>query len=272
MAAALSNQAAAAPSKSGMDSAAFVPFKLVKRVKLNHNTDTFTFALKDPSAALDLPVSSCIMTKFVGADGKDVVRPYTPVYQYDKGILTLVVKVYPVGGVMSKHIHTLNVGDSLEIKGPFPKLKYEANKWAQIGMVAGGTGLTPCLQVIDAIIANPQDKTQVHLVFANSTPEDILLKARLDEIASKHSNFKVTYVVDEAKAPNPWSGRVGHVNKKLLAETMPAVSDSNLVYVCGPPGFMVAVSGTKNLKDYSQGELTGALKEMGYSEKHVFKF
>jgi cytochrome-b5 reductase len=28
--------------------------------------------------------------------------------------------------------------------------------------VAGGSGLTPMLQVIDAIVSNPEDNTQVH--------------------------------------------------------------------------------------------------------------
>jgi hypothetical protein len=144
--------------------------------------DHFVFALKDASSTPNLPVSSCVMTRFVDANGKDVIRPYTPINQHEKGVLNLLIKVYPQG-VMSRHIHSLKVGDSLEIKGPFPKvrpepltlaqpvirsdclsssshascshsrfafndgsrslllqLKYEANKWKQIGMVAGGTG------------------------------------------------------------------------------------------------------------------------------------
>ena len=48
---------------------------------------------------------------------------------------------------MSKHFGTLKVGDSLDIKGPIVKLKYEPNMKRAIGMVAGGTGITPMLQV-----------------------------------------------------------------------------------------------------------------------------
>ena len=39
------------------------------------------------------------------------------------------------------------------------------------GMVAGGTGLTPMLQVIKEILRNPEDKTSVHLIFANNGEE-----------------------------------------------------------------------------------------------------
>jgi len=52
---------------------------------------------------------------------------------------------------------------------------------------------------------------------------------------------------------------------------MPPPTDENLVLVCGPPGFMAAVSGDK-LPDKSQGPLSGALAELGYSAEGVFKF
>lgn len=41
--------------------------------------------------------------------------------------------------------------------------------------------------------------------------------------------------------------------------------------VCGPPGMMAAISGPKN-PDYSQGEVGGVLKDLGYTSAMVFKF
>jgi cytochrome-b5 reductase len=41
--------------------------------------------------------------------------------------------------------------------------------------------------------------------------------------------------------------------------------------VCGPPGMMNHISGDK-AKDRSQGELTGILKELGYTAEMVYKF
>ena len=38
-------------------------------------------------------------------------------------------------------------GDVMEIKGPFPKFNYVPNMRREIGMIAGGTGITPMLQV-----------------------------------------------------------------------------------------------------------------------------
>ena len=61
-------------------------------------------------------------------------------------------------------------------------------------MLCGGTGIAPMLQVIKEVLRNPDDKTEVSLVFANETFDDILLKSTLDELAAKHANFKGTIV------------------------------------------------------------------------------
>jgi cytochrome-b5 reductase len=44
-------------------------------------------------------------------------------------------------------MHSLKEGDSVNVKGPFAKLDYQANKYKKIGMVAGGTGIAPMIQV-----------------------------------------------------------------------------------------------------------------------------
>jgi cytochrome-b5 reductase len=41
------------------------------------------------------------------------------------------------------------------MKGPIPKIAYTPNMKKHLGMIAGGTGLTPMLQVIRAIVENP---------------------------------------------------------------------------------------------------------------------
>lgn len=120
------------------------------------------------------------------------------------------IKSYP-DGVVAKYLCELKVGDTVEVKGPFPKLKYSPNMKKSIGMVAGGTGITPMLQVIQEVLRNAEDKTELHLIFANNGEEDILLKDLLDSLAVKHKNFKVTYVL--SKAPANWAGATGNTIK-----------------------------------------------------------
>jgi len=48
------------------------------------------------------------------------------------------------------------------------------------------------LQVIEAVLKRPEDWTRISLIFANKTPDDILLKDTLDGLVKRHgSRFKV---------------------------------------------------------------------------------
>jgi cytochrome-b5 reductase len=44
-----------------------------------------------------------------------------------------------------------------------------------------------------------------------------------------------------------------------------------MIFVCGPPGFMEAISGDKT-PSKEQGVLGGVLKSMGWKEEEVYKF
>jgi len=221
--------------------------------------------------SLEMPVASCVVVKAPGIDegGKDVVRPYTPVSSNrDKGHFDFVIKRYETGKA-SKYLTDLKVGQNVEVKGPYAKIQYSPNWKKSVGMLAGGSGLTPMLQILLEALANPEDKTEYTLVFANVSEEDILLKEVLDELAAKHANFKVHYVLQ--KAPAEWTGSVGYITKDTVTKYMPAPSDDSIVLVCGPPAMMKSLSGPKKSPS-DQGELTGFLKELNYNESNVFKF
>lgn len=108
-------QALAAPD--ALDPNAFRSFKLADIKKYNHNTNMLTFAFDDPKAKYNGKTASCVVFK-ANIDGKEVIRPYTPVSRPNTiGQLAFVIKNYPQG-TMSKHVANLKKGDTMEIKGP----------------------------------------------------------------------------------------------------------------------------------------------------------
>jgi len=52
---------------------------------------------------------------------------------------------------MSNHIHQLKIDDELEISKPKESYKYERNKFKSIYLIAGGTGITPMIQVTNIL-------------------------------------------------------------------------------------------------------------------------
>jgi len=251
-----------------MDPEQFQPYELLSKTQVSPNTAVYRFKLPIPDQPLPMPVASFILAQTTGIEEKPTVRPYTPITYDEKGYFELMVKSYP-DGKLSKHIGHLKVGDKLTVKGPKPKLEYKPNMKKTIAMIAGGTGVTPMLQVAHEILKNPNDKTEVRLIFANVNQDDILLKERIDGWAKQHKNFKVLYTLDNP--PADWKGEKGFVSEQMVKTFVPPPSDDVLVFVCGPPGMMKAVSGPKT-PDYEQGELSGVLKSVGFTEKNVYKF
>lgn len=240
---------------------------------MNHNTKILRFALPSDDMVSGVTFTSAVLTKFKpDAEGaKPVIRPYTPISDEDaRGHVDLLVKKYP-DGPMSSHLHGLQPGDKLEVKGPLPKYPWTANKHDHVALVAGGTGITPMWQLCRAIFNNPEDKTKVTLVFGNVSEADILLKAELDKLENTYpQRFRAFYVLDNP--PKSWVGGSGVISKELLKTVLPEAKEENVkVFVCGPPGMMNAVSGNKK-SPRDQGELVGILKELGYTSEQVYKF
>lgn len=269
--------APAPKAATALDPAGFKAFPLKEKTKLTHNTFLLRFELPADQAS-GMYTASCLVTRAMIKDKpeddkpKPVIRPYTPASPVGaKGYLDLVVKVYPTGK-MSKYIGDLKIGDTLEMKGPIPKYPYQPNIKKKIGMVAGGTGITPMLQVIDAALADPSDKTEISLIFANESDSDIILKEKIDHLAATHKNFKVFYVVSKPWLSGWfWWGGVGYITKDMIKQHLPPPDKDNLIMVCGPPGMMDAISGNK-APDYTQGEVRGLLRDLGYDATQVYKF
>ncbi|PRP87281.1 hypothetical protein PROFUN_01543 [Planoprotostelium fungivorum] len=258
--------------KKALNPKDFKPFTVTEVVPYNYNSKLIRFELKDDEI-LGLDVASALVVRApIGEDGKQVIRPYTPISDNDdRGHWDLLVKVYEKG-VMSKHLGDLKPGDTLEVKGPIPKLQIKPNMKKRIAMIAGGSGITPMYQVVNELIKAEKDskeKTELTLLFANISEDDILLKETFDRLAKENSNFKVHYLIE--KHGQDWKGEVGRVTTDLAKRLLPPPSDEHLVLVCGPPPMMNAVSGGK-APDYSQGEVSGILKDLGYTKDQVYKF
>ncbi|KAF8328153.1 putative NADH-cytochrome b5 reductase [Cantharellus anzutake] len=209
-------------------------FPIVEKIKISPNTALYRFGLPDPEDNLGLPAGQHI-TIAAEIDGKDIVRNYTPTTGNDDlGHFDLVVKTYEKGNV-SRYLSLLKIGD----KGQF---RYSPELAAEFGLIAGGTGITPMLQVVRYSLFNPGDPTKFSLIYANVNEEDILLKTELDYLVAMFPyRFKVYYVLNNP--PAGWKGGVGFVSKEHIAEYLPGPGPEAKILVCGPPPMVTAMKG-----------------------------
>jgi cytochrome-b5 reductase len=258
----------------------FVPMPLKKKEELSHDTVRFTFALPSPNHVLGLTVGQHVSLKFTDEDGNAVQRSYTPVTDDStKGEFSLVIKVYkpnppkfPEGGKMSQHLDSLKIGDTILVKGPKGHLQWkergafkvkplgkpvEQRYSRQIGMMAGGTGITPMLQILHAIFRNPMNNhIECKLIYANQTEDDILVRQELEALARDFGGrFSLWYTVDRSDNNKDWKYDTGFINKDMIEKHLMFENNKDTqFFMCGPPPMI-------------KFACVPALKELGFSEK-----
>lgn len=165
---------------------------LIEKEVLSHDTRRFRFGLPSHQHILGLPVGQHIHL-IATIENELVIRPYTPISSDDDvGYVDLVIKVYfkdthpkfPAGGKMSQYLEQMKVGDKISFRGPSGRLQYLGNgnfsikklrkdppktvHAKRVNMIAGGTGITPMLQLVrDVLKRSEKDKTELALLFAN---------------------------------------------------------------------------------------------------------
>lgn len=217
--------------QSSMSPDRWTEFEFYKRTTISKNAAIYRFKLQNPNECLNTPVGYHIAIK-VNLNGEEKIRYYTPTSPRNlKGYFDLIVKSYADGSV-SKYFKGLKKGDKLEFKGPSGAFHFEENNCTELGLVAGGSGITPVLQVLNEIVSSPEELTKVSLIYANETEDDILLKKELDGMNKKYPQFQVHYILHHPS--KHWKGGVGYITKKQMEDYLPQSADDHRLLICGP--------------------------------------
>mmetsp|Transcript_15424 Transcript_15424/g.29091 ORF Transcript_15424/g.29091 Transcript_15424/m.29091 type:complete len:924 (+) Transcript_15424:130-2901(+) len=227
------------------------PFKLQAKTVFSHDSFLLDFSLPSPEHILGLPTGKHI---FLSSDinGETVMRRYTPISSnHDIGQVKFVIKAYrpcdrfPEGGKFSQHLDSLQIGDTIDFRGPVGEFEYlfngkylidgEDHFATKFNMIAGGTGITPVMQIASEILRHPEDKTQMSLIFACQQETDLLMRETLDKWAARYPDkFKVHYVLSR-KWPENWKYSTGIVNKALFEKELFSAGSDVHTLMCGPP-------------------------------------
>ena len=233
----------------------YVSLTLVEREDISRDTRRLRFALPSPMHVAGLLAGQHVVVRSVGDKGageKSVSRPYTPVTGDDRpGFVDLVVKIYlpnvhpkfPEGGAMSARFERLQIGQTLDFFGPKGHVTYRGRgrfcigagymgphdgaKRAlkareicakHVGMVCGGSGVTPMLHV--AGWARRHDRCggsapTWSLLAANQTPADVLCREQIDALEKRWPAFRKWYTVDRLcdTGPNASGDDIGAPGK-----------------------------------------------------------
>lgn len=183
-------------------------------------------------------------------DKEFIERKYTPISDEDQlGHFELIIKLYestdkfPDGGRMSKHLASLHVGDHVQVSGPVGLHRYLGDGTFQKGrktvsgkalaMIAGGSGITPILQLVRKVIQE-QSGLKLSLLYANQSPADIICFDELMALERDYpEQFSAWFTVDQADDTS-WKYSTGYIDQNMIQDHLHLTEDT-LVLMCGPP-------------------------------------
>jgi cytochrome-b5 reductase len=256
----------------------FVKVSLLENIPVSETSFSARFELPDKNKSLGLSTCACILAG-TEIDEEMVVRPYTPIStNADIGTFDLLIKKYP-GGKMSTFLGNMKPSDgpvvgfkhipfNVKIQYPFNKEKHAHPKF--IAMICGGTGITPMIQALHAILGDSESNIEkVHLLYGSRTFDDILGRQMIDDWCATHPKFSVTHVLSHEEKDVEPHCKKGFIDRALLESTVPPASegDNVLIFICGPPVMYDILCGPRDDKT-----VTGVLGDMGYSSDQVYKF
>jgi len=243
----------------------WVPVKLINRKNVSEDTRTYTFGLPDGKPILGLGTCQHVQLGFHLKD-QMLIRSYTPTRpvlpptkgtskDHDAdgdGTFDVTVKTYfpnndQPGGAMSNILDCMTIGEEIEIRGPTGEIVYHGNgkfnisgkeqTFSRVSLVLGGSGFTPGYSLIARILLSEGDGTEVRVIDANKSEQDILLRDDLDKFVDEgKGQLKVTHVLSHPS--KEWKGIKGHVNADIIRENLFEPEEGSAVFLCGPPAMI----------------------------------
>ncbi|WP_261841163.1 Rieske 2Fe-2S domain-containing protein [Aliamphritea ceti] len=153
--------------------------------------------------------------------------------------LSVTVKVQPDSTGTRWLFENVKPGDILKAYGPAGEFSFFNQPSDKYLFISAGSGITPMMSMTRWMFDYGYDM-DVNFISCVNTPQDILFREELENVAGRCPNFRLSWVCAEDTKYNAWTGLRGRFNKLILGLTAPDYMDRD-VYCCGPAPFMKAV-------------------------------
>lgn len=141
------------------------------------------------------------------------------------------------GSGYKRTLDELPMGAVIDGEGPNGTFILDSDNVEPNIFIAGGIGITPFRSMIK-FATDKKLSTQIHLIYSNSTPDEIAFQDDLRNMAMENPNFKMDITITHPEeVKEKWQGLTGRVNEELIRSLTPEV-DSSVFWVCGPPSMV----------------------------------
>lgn len=201
--------------------------------------DTYTFIWKPEKKIKYLPGQYFYYTlsQMRVIDPKGITRHFTISSSPTEGDNIRFTTRIRDNSAFKKAVNELKIGDLVEGEGPTGTYIIDENEPGPHVFIAGGIGITPFRSAIKYNIDKKLNAVKIHLIYANSTPEEITFRKELEEWSQAHTNIKVAMTISKPEeSKQKWGGITGRIDEALIRKL---ITNNELrianFWVCGPP-------------------------------------
>ncbi|HEU5295058.1 MAG TPA: cytochrome b N-terminal domain-containing protein [Burkholderiaceae bacterium] len=145
-------------------------------------------------------------------------------------VVELHVRRMPGGLFTTQVFERMQLGDVLQLQGPFGAFVLREPSPRPLIFVAGATGFAPVKSLLEQAFRSGTAKP-MHLYWGVRRPDELYMRQLAEGWAIEHPNFRFVPVISEPRPGDGWSGRTGLVHEAILHD-FPDLS-GHLVYACG---------------------------------------
>jgi len=138
------------------------------------------------------------------------------------------------GGAATGYIHReLQVGDAVELSGPYGQFFVRSSQTGDLIFIAGGSGLSSPQSMILDLLAQG-DTRQITLFQGARTRAELYNRELFEDLAARHANFTYVPALSQAAEDGDWRGFRGYVHD-AAKQHFDGRFSGHKAYLCGPP-------------------------------------
>lgn len=228
-------------------SSAWFPATLVRARALTVSARSLTFAADGwPGNAAGQHVD----VRLTAPDGYQAVRSYSIASAGEGTEIELAVDRLPDGEVSPFLVDDIEIGDTVELRGPLGGwFVWKPEDERPVQLIGGGSGVVP-LVAMARMHALTASAAPMRLLYTLRSPADAFYAEELSSLSGLETVWHYTRA-----APSGWVRPAARITADDLQRETLAPELAPSIFICGPTGFVESVS--------------RAMLELGHPEDHI---
>ena len=204
-------------------------------------------------------------------NGQEVRRAYSLCSSPQSGEVRIAVKAIENGFFSVFATSKLQKGTVLEVAEPEGKFILEPKKHKNYIGFAAGSGITPILSMIKAVIESTSTVTFT-LIYGNKTVKNTIFYDELNALSTKHpQQFKLHFIFSREQFENTLFGRIDKGNCNYFIKNIYEKITFDKAFLCGPEEMIETVSKTLQENGILKGQIHFELFSVSDSEESLSK-